>query len=838
MITLEGLWDYKYDDLGQLTAWTAPDGRHVEYDYDALGNRITVTDNGSVTNYSANNMNQYTQVGDTTYQFDADGNLIQKIAPAGMTTYTYNHENRLVAVSSPEGNWTYIYDAFGNRIRVVDNGAVTDFVIDPIGFGDVVGEYDHTSDDLVAHYHHGFGLLSRTEAIGDAAYYTFDAIGSTSELTGNFGIVLNLSSYLPFGELMAETGSAANPFKYVGEYGVMHESCGSLFMEARQYSAKIGRFFSADPLNLLGEDTNLYRYVINLPTRYIDPLGLKWSDPGIIDPNKFGNEDYWNKERYRNDDRTPGPIGGPWPTGPSGPSQKDFYEWVDDLDKKKWWHLPPWSPIGIPGAPPFPPLDLTYFPKNPVPPVDPTTGQPVQPVRPCDPNEKTCPTGFGEAGYIAGDSLFSYRVNFENDETATAPAQIVTITDQLDEDLDWSTFNLTEIGFGDVRIAVPANTHHFETTVPMSYNGVGFEVQIEAGIHLATGEVYANFYSIEALSGLPPSVDTGFLPPEDGTGRGQGYFTYIIKAKEGLSVGTEIRNVALITFDFQESIATNQVDPHDPAQGTDPNKESLNTIAPDEVNLMTTSTEGGSVTSPGEGTVTCDWGEIVDLIAAPDEKNCIFVNWTGDVDTIADIHATETTVTMYGNFSISANFATGMPVHLKKGFNLIAIPADVTKQPDLRDWLPMLGNSSEIEKVMVYDGQAGKFITLIPGDPSNPGFTLEGGEGLIVYAMQDKEITFTSVLCSTHYLRPGFNLVGFACPENGYSAYQLLNNLGYENISSIQRYSTDKGVFETAGFGPDGQVVGVDFPIVRGEGYFIFMKGGVVLDFSVLGFLE
>ncbi len=163
-------------------------------------------------------------------------------------------------------------------------------------------------------------------------------------------------------------------------------------------------------------------------------------------------------------------------------------------------------------------------------------------------------------------------------------------------------------------------------------------------------------------------------------------------------------------------------------------------------------------------------------------------------------------------------------IHLKRGFNLIAIPADVTNQPDLKDWLSVLGDSSEIEKVMVYDEANSRFVTLIPGDSSNPSFELQGGEGLVIYATGEKQVGFMSVDCSSLDLESGFNLIGIACPTEGYRAFDLLSNLGSENVSSIQRYSTEKGAFETAGFGLDGQLVGVDFPIVAGEGYFIYRK--------------
>jgi large repetitive protein len=78
------------------------------------------------------------------------------------------------------------------------------------------------------------------------------------------------------------------------------------------------------------------------------------------------------------------------------------------------------------------------------------------------------------------------------------------------------------------------------------------------------------------------------------------------------------------------------------------------TEAPDYT-LAISSTDGGSVTEPGEGEFTYASGTVVDLVAAPDEGYW-FVNWTGDVDTIADVYAATTTITMQDNYSITANF--------------------------------------------------------------------------------------------------------------------------------------------------------------------------------------
>ena len=71
--------------------------------------------------------------------------------------------------------------------------------------------------------------------------------------------------------------------------------------------------------------------------------------------------------------------------------------------------------------------------------------------------------------------------------------------------------------------------------------------------------------------------------------------------------------------------------------------------------LAADSTEGGQVTTPGEGTFNYDCGTVVDLVAEA-EVGYRFVEWIGNVGTIADIDAAETTITMNDAYTITANF--------------------------------------------------------------------------------------------------------------------------------------------------------------------------------------
>ena len=93
----------------------------------------------------------------------------------------------------------------------------------------------------------------------------------------------------------------------------------------------------------------------------------------------------------------------------------------------------------------------------------------------------------GQAISSPPERLLPYQISYENDPTATAPAQRVDITDQLSPNLDWTTLQLTSVGFGNTYITIPAGLQHYVTTVQTTENGQSFEVVINVNLNLATG---------------------------------------------------------------------------------------------------------------------------------------------------------------------------------------------------------------------------------------------------------------------------------------------------------------------------------------------------------------
>ncbi len=274
MIDQDGRWEYGYDKTGQLISAiftsTNPDipDRSVAYSYDAAGNRTEIVTDGSTETYTTNSLNQYDQAGDTHFTYDADGNLVTRTTSAGTTTFTYNDDNRLTSVSGPDGLTQYQYDGLGNLTSIVKNGTTTYYLIDPAGYGNVVGEYDDTGS-LITGYTHGMGLVAK-----DNHYFTFDGSGNTSELTDEGIEAVNTYIYDPFGKVFHSTGTAENEFQFVGQFGIRQDGDDLVYMRNRFYMPSTGRFMNPDPIGMAG-GINLYGYVLNDPVNLVDPDGLE-----------------------------------------------------------------------------------------------------------------------------------------------------------------------------------------------------------------------------------------------------------------------------------------------------------------------------------------------------------------------------------------------------------------------------------------------------------------------------------------------------------------------------------------------------------------------------------
>lgn len=90
-------------------------------------------------------------------------------------------------------------------------------------------------------------------------------------LTNSSGNITTQYGYDPFGNTTGNGGSSTNVFQYTGRE---NDNNGLYSFRARYYSPTFGRFISEDPIGFDGGDSNLYRYVWNSPTGFVDPLGL------------------------------------------------------------------------------------------------------------------------------------------------------------------------------------------------------------------------------------------------------------------------------------------------------------------------------------------------------------------------------------------------------------------------------------------------------------------------------------------------------------------------------------------------------------------------------------
>jgi RHS repeat-associated protein len=280
--------------------------RTVTYDNDAI-NRRSMTDNGTVTNYGRNYLNQYTAV--TGHEqsppvYDTNFNL----SVYEGRHYTYDAERRLTSTTG-NGNTLFVYDGLGRCVKRTIDGVTTVVTYDewkPI----VEWEWLNGASHLVAWNLYGPGadevLVRNQPNTAGYLYYHLDAMGNVQFLLSDHPTSPGLEKYTydAFGKPTI-TGWAGEP-RPISSYGNRFLFTGREYLYTlgiydyrhRHYHPGLGRFIQTDPLGLQIEgvklsaeqtalyaagsapasfsssELNLYRYCHNDPVDKNDPFGL------------------------------------------------------------------------------------------------------------------------------------------------------------------------------------------------------------------------------------------------------------------------------------------------------------------------------------------------------------------------------------------------------------------------------------------------------------------------------------------------------------------------------------------------------------------------------------
>lgn len=267
---------YGYDLAERLVRWER-NGNILEYSYDAVGNRVALSEPGATTTYSYDAANRLIEsnrqsaaaVSHTSYEWDLDGNQVRVVADSAVESYSYDALNRMTAATTLAGAFSYGYDASGQRFR--ESGPT--------------GDRFHLADgqDVLAVFEGGVVEESFTHGPAideplaqwnqDGVHYLHhDALGSITSSSDTGGSRSGFRRYRPFGTI-EESDGVDSRYAFTAREA---DPTGLYYYRARYYDQEVGRFTSLDPVGsglMIPKTLNGFDYGFNNPTRFVDPYG-------------------------------------------------------------------------------------------------------------------------------------------------------------------------------------------------------------------------------------------------------------------------------------------------------------------------------------------------------------------------------------------------------------------------------------------------------------------------------------------------------------------------------------------------------------------------------------
>ena len=297
---------YEYDAEERITKVTDSVDGVTEYTYDALGQLLTETKNGTVVNSMVyDNYGNIVSKNGKTYTYDStwkdlliscDGQSITYDAQGNPTSYlghtlTWEKGRQLKSFD----NTQYTYNANGIRTSKTVNGFVHTFVLDGTKIlkeswngNTIIPMYDN--EDCVC------GIICN-----DVPYYFFKNLqGDVIAIVNKDAETVAKYTYDAWGvctiesDISASNIASVNPFRYRGYY--YDSEIGMYYLQTRYYNPAVGRFVNADESAILflsntkqnTFDLNLFMYCSNDPIILIDKTGYVGEAAVVVFTIKYG----------------------------------------------------------------------------------------------------------------------------------------------------------------------------------------------------------------------------------------------------------------------------------------------------------------------------------------------------------------------------------------------------------------------------------------------------------------------------------------------------------------------------------------------------------------------
>lgn len=256
---------FGYDSAGRLVSSTA-DAAPSAVGPD--GDLATVTGEPTTIDVAG----RLVALGSTTLAYDTGGRVVSITGPEGITDYEWDGLGRLAGVRLPDGRHvTYSIDGDGRRIaRDVDGKRTGGWLY--AGSLRPIAELDanntvrtvllHDDDEhLVGIVRDGAGLTVVSDQLG-SPWLVVDADGKIVD-----HVVRDAG-----GRVITETAPETTTIGFAG--GITDPLTGLVHFGAREYSPRLRRWLSPDPIGFASSEPNLYRYAQGDPVNHVDRTGL------------------------------------------------------------------------------------------------------------------------------------------------------------------------------------------------------------------------------------------------------------------------------------------------------------------------------------------------------------------------------------------------------------------------------------------------------------------------------------------------------------------------------------------------------------------------------------